>query len=375
MIDSQALHAHARRLGIDFFTGVPDSLLRAFCAFLSVAERPETHGIAADEGGAVALATGHYLATGRPALVYLQNSGQGHAMNPLLSICDREVYGIPMVLLVGWRGEPGRPDEPQHRKQGRVTGALFDAMEIPCEILADDSPGACAQLERMATRSRAEHQPVALLVREGTFAPFAPPRGREAPAWGREAAIEALLERIPPAAVTVATTGHIARELYAARTRRGEGHERDFLMIGGMGHASQAALGLALARPDLPVFCFDGDGASLMHLGGMAIVGQSRCANYRHVVLNNGAHGSVGGQPTVALAIRLDRIARACGYTHAERVASADALDAAFARWVKVAGPTFLELLVSAGARADLERPAGAPADLRAAFMGRLHGA
>ena len=373
MLKCESFYRLLQYEGIGFFTGVPDSLLKYFCAYLSDHTGHSEHVIAANEGGAVALAAGHYLATGNPAMVYLQNSGQGNAVNPLMSLCDPEVYGIPMLLLVGWRGEPGVQDEPQHRKQGRVATALFDAMEIPHEILSSNSDVAGEQLGRMLELSIAQKQPVALVVRKETFDAY----DRQASSCSaklprREEAIDFLVDRLPQHSVVVATTGHISRELYASRKRRKEGHEQDFLMVGGMGHASQVALGIALAQPERPVYCFDGDGAALMHMGGLALVGQSTCSNLRHVLFNNGAHGSVGGQPTVGLAVDLCGVARSCGYGSVTRALDQHELDVAGRNLVSAQGPAFLEVQVSLDFRPDLERPNTTPEQNKRCLMGFL---
>lgn len=356
--------------GIRFFTGVPDTLLQNFCAYLMDHLPPQSHVIAANEGGAVGLATGHYLATGNPALVYMQNAGQGNAVNPLLSLADPEVYGIPMLLLVGWRGEPEVHDEPQHVKQGRVMNALFDAMEIPYEILVADHDAATAQVTRMLELARQGNRPVALIVRKGTFAKYAMQKASENPySLSREEVIGQIAASIPPQAVIVGSTGHISRELYEYRARQGDGHARDFLTVGSMGHASQIALGITLAQPARPVYCLDGDGALLMHMGAMPLIGQSRCSNIRHVVLNNGAHGSVGGQPTVAFAISFLEIAKGCGYASVQSVDTLDELNDALTLMKEVSGPAFLEVNVSTKVRKDLGRPTTTPAENKDAFM------
>lgn len=373
MLDCGFFYRTLRGNGIGFFAGVPDSLLKHFCACLSDLTLPEEHVIAANEGGAVGLAAGHYLATGKPALVYLQNSGQGNAVNPLLSVCDPEVYGIPMLLVMGWRGEPGTHDEPQHGKQGRVMKGLFEAMEIPFEVLSSKEGLVGPQVEHLIEKSLKERRPVALVVKKGTFAQYSAPPVQSPHLLLRETAIETLAGLLPADAVVVATTGHISRELYAYRERHGEGHERDFLMVGGMGHASQVALGVALAQPDRPVFCFDGDGATLMHMGGLALVGQSACRNLKHVVFNNGAHGSVGGQPTVGFAVGFREIAYACGYSCAFSADDLGSLIRAGKELVAEPGPGFLEVRVSADARPDLERPATSPAENKRYLMGFIN--
>ncbi len=303
-----------KEVGIGFFAGVPDSLLKSFCAYVTDT-CGENHVIAANEGGAVGLAAGHYLATGKPALAYMQNSGQGNAVNPLCSLADPDVYSIPMVLLVGWRGEPGVKDEPQHVKQGKVTISLFETLGIPTEILPEDESAALELTRKMVEKSKAESRPVALVVRKGLFAEYKlQNKDADIASVRREDAIEGVLRSLPEDAVIVSTTGMISREAYETRERLGQGHECDFLTVGSMGHAIMIALGIAKAQPKRKVYCLDGDGASIMHLGNMAIAGQSGCENLTHIVFNNAAHDSVGGQPTVGGKIDFEKIAEELGY-------------------------------------------------------------
>ncbi len=364
--------------GIDFFAGVPDSLLKGFCAALAGRSGDFSdirHIIAANEGGAVALAAGHFLATGRPGLVYLQNSGEGNAVNPLLSLADPAVYGIPMVLLVGWRGEPGVPDEPQHAAQGQCTIPLLDALRVPNEILPPDEEAAEESLVRLVDRARAESRPVALVVRKGTFRQphLRPPVVPDLSSLAREDALRALLRLLPPDARVVGSTGMISREIFELRERVGEPHDRDFLTVGSMGHASQIALGVHLARPDLPVVAVEGDGAALMHLGALAIVGRRADGHFLHVVLNNAAHDSVGGQPTVADSVDLPAVARACGYSVLPSASALEGIAAALAESpFEGPRPSFLEIRVRKGARKDLGRPTVPPAASKTAFMAAL---
>ena len=354
--------------GVDFFTGVPDSLLKSFCAYVTD-NCAGKHVIAANEGGAVGLAAGHYLATGRLALVYMQNSGQGNAVNPLASLADPDVYSIPMVLLVGWRGEPGIKDEPQHVKQGKITVALFDTLGIPTEILPDDETAALEVARKMVELAKSESRPVALVVRKGLFAEHKlQNREDDISDLKREAAIEGILKALPDDAVVVSTTGMISREVYETRERLGQGHGRDFLTVGSMGHAIMIALGIAKAQPQRKVVCLDGDGASIMHLGNMAIAGQSKCGNLTHIVLNNSAHDSVGGQPTVGGAIDLSAIAAACGYDVVHVASDLHGLHVLHGQ----DKPRFIEIKVAKGARKDLGRPKEPPQVNKALFMEKL---
>ena len=368
MVNADRLVKCLKSSGIDFFTGVPDSLLKSFCAYVTD-NCGEDHVIAANEGGAVGLAAGHYLATGRPALVYMQNSGQGNAVNPLCSLADPDVYSMPMVLLVGWRGEPGVKDEPQHVKQGKVTVSLFETLEIPTEILPGDDESAADVTRRMVGLAKSESRPVALIVRKGLFAEYRlQDRRPDISDLKREDAIEAILKSLPEDAVVVSTTGMISREVYETRERLGQGHERDFLTVGSMGHAIMIALGIAKAQPKRKVYCLDGDGASIMQMGNMAIAGQSGCANLVHIVLNNAAHDSVGGQPTVGGSINLVSVAAALGY-NVQPLENALRLCASALNENR---PVFAEAKVAKGARKDLGRPKEPPQVNKALYMKTL---
>jgi phosphonopyruvate decarboxylase len=382
---------------VEFFTGVPDSLLKSFCAYVTDT-CGENHVIAANEGGAVGLAAGHYLATGKPALVYMQNSGQGNAVNPLASLADPDVYSIPMVLLVGWRGEPGVKDEPQHVKQGKVTLSLFETLGIPTEVLPEEESEALELTRKMVERAKSEKRPVALVVRKGLFAEYKlQNKVPDIAELKREDAIQGILSPLPDDAVIVSTTGMISREVYETRERLGQDHARDFLTVGSMGHAIMIALGIAKAQPTRKVICLDGDGASIMHLGNMAICGQSGCSNLTHIVLNNAAHDSVGGQPTVGGKIDFEKIAEELGYNvlqspqdqyvgarqlGVEEVAdgmkwlvSMDALEAQATREACVlsaARPNFILFRVAKGARKDLGRPKEPPQVNKTLFMRTL---
>lgn len=356
MVDVSKFVSALNAGGVKFFTGVPDSLLKSFCAYLT---DKGCNLIAANEGGAVGLAAGHYLATGTPACVYMQNSGQGNAVNPLASLADPDVYSIPMLLVIGWRGMPGVHDEPQHVKQGKITLELMNTLGIPTEVLPGTTAKACSCVKRLLKKAVKESRPVAIVVKKGLFDEYKL-RRREADIARakREVVIERILKGLPRNAVIVSTTGMISREVYETRIRLGMGHERDFLTVGSMGHASQIALGIAKAQPKRAVVCLDGDGASIMQMGNMAIVGQSGCKNLTHIVLNNAAHDSVGGQPTVGGKIDLKRIARSCGY----RLKSCES----------IVSPLFVEIKVAKGARTDLGRPKEPPQVNKKLFMSTL---
>lgn len=362
-----------REYGIDFYAGVPDSLLKNVCAYFTDHFDAEHNIIAANEGGAVGLAAGYHLATGRVGCVYMQNSGEGNVINPLASLTDREVYHIPMLLLIGWRGRPGVHDEPQHVKQGKVTTGLLNVMGINYEVLSKDEDQAAKQIAK-AVKTIAETGDVfALVVEKDTFDAYTLHNVVENHyAMSREEAIKAVAGAMEKSAVVVSTTGMISRELFEYREASKEGHERDFLTVGSMGHASQIALGIAMEQPSRRVYCFDGDGATLMHMGGMAIVGSKHPSNYVHVVFNNGAHDSVGGQPTVGHQIDLPAIAMAVGYRESMRVDKMEDLKDALTKIENMQGPVLLEVRVKKGNRKDLGRPTTTPIQNKEALMNFL---
>lgn len=361
-------------LGISFFAGVPDSLLKSLCAYLKVNVAPADNITAANEGGAMALAAGHFLATGKPACVYMQNSGIGNAVNPLLSLLDSDVYSIPALLVIGWRGMPGVHDEPQHVKQGRVTTDLLDAMEMPYTVLADNEADARRQIEMAVSFIKDTGRQMALIVRKGTFEPYSLPAAEPSALPCREEAIRTIISSMPRDTAFVGTTGMISRELFELRVSTGTSHESDFLTVGSMGHASQIALAIALAQPRRHVACLDGDGAFIMHTGGATIIGSLAPRNLLHFVLNNGAHDSVGGQDTVGFRIDIPAIARACGYAQAACIDTLDNLQTQIAAMLASdAGPNLLEVKVRKGARPDLGRPTTTPIQNRDTFMSFLH--
>jgi len=371
VLAAEAVFDALRGRGATFFTGVPDSLLRELCSCIEERASSTGHVIAANEGAAVALAAGHHLGSGGLPVVYLQNSGLGNAINPLLSLADAEVYALPMILIVGWRGEPAGRDEPQHVKQGRVMLAMLEAMELPYRVLSPDVEAANADIAWAAHTARAESRPVALVVRKGTFAPYTTrdsARRHTGVGVTRERAIALVVDALDPHDVVVSTTGMISRELFETRVRRGEG-TRDFLTVGSMGHASAIAAAIALARPERQVFCLDGDGAYVMHMGSVAVQGQLATPNFKHVILNNGCHDSVGGQPTVGLACDLTAVARSCGYTTVDHVADEHGLTEAVRLLRSIAGPALLEIHVLPGSRPDVRRPSASPRENKEAFL------
>lgn len=355
--------------GIDCFAGVPDSLLKNICAYITDHCDAQHNIITANEGAAVGLAAGHYLATGKPACVYMQNSGEGNIINPLASLTDPEVYNIPVLLLIGWRGKPGVHDEPQHVKQGKVTIDLLNTMGINYDVLSKDEDKAEKQIAK-AVEALNRKEVYAWVIEKDTFDTYTLQNVEKNDlAMSREEAIKTVAAALDEKDCIVSTTGMISRELFEYRTAMSQGHERDFLTVGSMGHASQIALGIALEKQDRRVWCFDGDGATIMHMGSLAIVAQKAPKNYIHVIFNNGAHDSVGGQPTVGLNIDLPRVARAVGYLHTYSVSNKEDLQEILNEIQKQDGSTLLEVKVKKGNRKDLGRPTTTPIENKEALM------
>ena len=356
--------------GIDFFAGVPDSLLKNICAYIADHKDEQHNIITANEGGAIALAAGYHLATGKIGVVYMQNSGEGNIINPLASLTDKEVYNIPVLLWMGWRGKPGVHDEPQHVKQGKVTTGLLNVMGVNYDVLSQDEEKAAKQIEKAIAVMKATNEVYALVIEKGTFEDYKLQNVEENDLqMTREEAIQIVAASLGEKDVIVSTTGMISRELFETRTAWKQGHERDFLTVGSMGHASQIALGIAMEKADRKVWCFDGDGASIMHMGNMAIVASKHPKNYVHVVFNNGAHDSVGGQPTVGLKIDLPSVAKSVGYKETYSVDNMGKLKSILPSIVKAEGPVFLQVCVKKGNRKDLGRPTTTPIQNKEALM------
>lgn len=371
-VDPKRFCDHLSAQGVSLYTGVPDSLLKQLGSHIMANLPREQHVIAANEGGAVGLAIGHYLRTKTPAVVYLQNSGYGNVVNPLLSLADADVYGIPMLVVVGWRGQPGVKDEPQHVKQGRVQRELVEAMDLPWSVLPHDPDEAEKLVEEALAEAVEKSSPYVLLVEKGTFSDAAKLPKEESSLPSREDALVALTESVGNDAAIVSTTGMLSRELFEYRVNNELDGDRDFLTVGGMGHASSIALGVAKADHDREVWCFDGDGALLMHLGGLAVIADHAPGNFFHVVFNNGVHDSVGGQPTSIHKVDVPAVARALGYRYAAVTDDLDTLPAQVAALREHGGPALLELKVKPGNRADIGRPTRTPAESKAAFMAAL---
>ena len=361
------------KAGISFFTGVPDSLLKALCneLYSRFGTDSDTHVVAHNEGGAVALCAGHYLATGRPGLCYMQNSGLGNAVNPLASLMDPQVYAIPCLLVVGWRGEPGVKDEPQHIKQGAVTLGQLELLGIPFRILSPDTSDEAFQNDfRDLCDELDSGKTVALVIRKGALQSDCKPVYGNTYPMKRESAAEIILSASDPRDIFVSTTGKLSREIFELREKRQEGHSRDFLTVGSMGHAAMIALRIAVEKPHSKVWCLDGDGAALMHLGALPLIGSRQPANLVHVIMNNGAHETVGGMPVCRGVMNITALAAASGYPSVFTADSEDSLREILSSSLPGAvGPVLIEVRCACGSRSDLGRPTATPVENRNALM------
>jgi phosphonopyruvate decarboxylase len=360
MIDLEKFELFLRNNSVEFITGVPDTLLNDFCLYVENNWLEEKHVIAANEGNAVALAAGYHLISNTIPLVYMQNSGIGNAMNPLISLTHPSVYGIPMILLIGWRGEPGVKDHPQHTKQGQLTPVLMDDVDIPWKKLSNDIDEVEVSINWAASKAKEISGPVALLVPKGVLERGEKSGFEDQPElMSREEAISCIVDTLPSDTIYVAATGRATRELYEVRRLRGEDHDNDFLNVGAMGHTSSIAAGIALAQKDRFVVCLDGDASAIMHMGAMAVIGQSKgLGNLIHIVLNNGVHESVGGQKAVSSNICLEDTAKSVGYNVFEIVIKTENNIRKFLNEINKTNlaSTFIEIKIKKGMRTDLPK-------------------
>ena len=361
-------------LGSDFYTGVPDSQLKPLCNYLyhTYGIDNDHHIIAANEGNCTALAAGYHLATGRVPVVYMQNSGEGNIINPLASLLHEKVYAIPMIFVIGWRGEPGVHDEPQHIYQGEVTKTLMDVMGVRSFAVSKDTTEEELQNVMNAFRQYlSEGHDVAFIIRKGALSYEEPVVYKNDYAMKREEIIShiAAVSGTDP---VISTTGKASRELFEIRERNHEPHGTDFLTVGSMGHASSIALGVALQKPEQKIWCIDGDGAALMHMGAMAVIGSRQPDNLVHIVINNEAHETVGGMPTAASSASLAAVASACGYPYAVCVRDFESLDLELNAAKQRDALTFIEVKSSIGAREDLGRPTTTALENKVNFMNYL---
>ena len=374
MINVKALFDLLKENNVNCFCGVPDSLLKDFCAYVTDNTTEKEHTITANEGNAIGFAAGHFLSSGNPALVYMQNSGIGNCVNPLLSLTDDEVYNIPLLMFIGWRGEPDKKDEPQHIKQGKVTDKLLAAMGIKYSVMSDNFDEVKVQIQSAFQYMKETNCPFAFMIRKGTFEKYSLLNKKQSPyTLKREDAIETVIKELNEKDVIVSTTGHISREVYETRERLGQSHKQDFLTVGSMGHSSSIALGIALQKPDRNIYCFDGDGSVLMHQGAITVNATKELPNFKHIVFNNEAHDSVGSQPTAMYKENLSKVALDCGYKKAYSVSDKDALIKILPEFINDNCTSLLEIKVKCGAREDLGRPKEKPWENKKIFTENLN--
>ena len=361
-------------IGSDFYTGVPDSQLKALCNCLmnTYGIDQKHHVIAANEGNCTALAAGYYLATGKVPVVYMQNSGEGNIVNPVLSLLNDQVYAIPAVFIVGWRGEPGVPDEPQHIYQGKVTIRLLEDMNIDTFVIRKDTAEQevidAMEKFRVSLKSGKD---VAFIVGKGALSYDDKVHYGNNNTMTREEIIQHIVN-VTGEDPIVSTTGKASRELFETREANKQSHKYDFLTVGSMGHCSSIAMGIAAQKPDTKIWCIDGDGAALMHMGAMAVIGANKPENLVHIVINNGAHETVGGMPTVAEKIDISEVAKACGYPFAVKADSFEALDRELIAAKKRKALSLIEVSCAIGARENLGRPTTTARENRQNFMDYL---
>jgi phosphonopyruvate decarboxylase len=373
MIDQKRFLKELNEAGVEFITGVPDTLLNEFCLEVAASSGKNKHVIAANEGNALALAAGYHLATGTIPLVYMQNSGIGNALNPLISLTGKDVYSIPLILLIGWRGDPALNDHPQHVLQGKLTLVLMDDLEIPYKVVEDKDDLPFEAINWAVKTAGETQRPVALIARKGVFE-----RGEKEDLsklesdlpLSRETAIQCILDSLPADSIFVATTGRATRELHEVRNLRKEGHENDFLNVGAMGHTSSIAVGMALANHKRPVVCLDGDGAAIMHMGAMVVNADLKPGNLIHIILNNGVHESVGGQSTVGLKVDFTTLAEKAGYnTPGKALQKAEDMQEFLGGAVVGKGPYFVDLHIRKGMRQDMPPLKIDPLQIKQLFM------
>jgi phosphonopyruvate decarboxylase len=371
VLDTKEYFEFIRSLGIEFFSGVPDSLLKSFCGYINDNVK-DNHIISANEGNAIGMGIGYHIASGKIPLIYMQNSGLGNAINPIISLADKEIYSIPMLIMIGWRGEPGKKDEPQHLKQGRVMISMLEAMELEHFIISGNAEKDYESTRTAYNLALENSSPVALVVTKDAFSNYSYNKINNNkilfPVNSREEALKSIIKTIPSDSLVVSTTGMISREIFEARESLKQGHEKDFLTVGGMGHASSIAYTLSkYSNKSRMTFCIDGDGATIMHMGALSNIGNSRDKNFKHILINNGCHDSVGGQETVAFDIDFEKLVTALGYNFV-KFNNQISLEENIQSLVYSSGPSFLEIKVPSGSRASLGRPTTSPVENKIAM-------
>ncbi len=374
MITSQEMYQATQKYDFTFFAGVPDSTFKEWLKFLEQGEGNFQHVSTSNEADAVAIASGYHLATKKVPVAYMQNSGLGNAVNPLTSLVDKEVYSIPMVLLIGWRGMPGVKDEPQHIKMGRIMLAMLDVLEIPYETLSENPVEMEQTWAKASAYTKEKNAPYAIILRPGIFAPYEPPKKAQN-SWTleREKSLQSIVNLLSEKHAIIATTGHVSRELYDYRDSLKQGHDKDFYTVGSMGCSTAIGMGIALANPQREVVVFDADGAALMHLGSWPIAASYKLSNLKHIVFDNECYESTGAQPTVSPCVDFAKIALACGYLYSKCVSQEQELKAAIEELLHQKGPALLVIKIKRGHRSNLGRPKTKPVENKIAFMDFLN--
>lgn len=367
MINTYEFYNCLTKNNLDFFTGVPDSLLQDFCECLSENAGLNRNIISANEGNAIGIATGYYLSSGKPAMVYMQNSGIGNAVNPLVSLADEDVYNIPILLLIGWRGEPNTQDEPQHKKQGKITLELLNVLGIETLILDNNYE---QQIQYCMDYMKKNSKSIALIVRKNTFTPYKNVKVPQQYSLTRECALKLITQNLADTDIIVSSTGKMSRELFEIREKNNQSHSNDFLTVGSMGHTSSLALGLSLFT-DKNIYCIDGDGSFIMHMGATAVLADNAGDNLKYIIINNGAHESVGGQPTVGYKICISDILRGVGIKNICEAENEEQLISGM-EFLKSNGMSAMIVYTKQGSRNNLGRPTITPIENKTMFMERF---
>lgn len=367
MVNTKDFYDYLKSKDLDFFVGVPDSLLKNLCACIKENSDSKHNIIAANEGNAIAIACGYHMSSNKYGVVYMQNSGLGNTVNPLLSLADEDVYNIPMLLIIGWRGEPGKKDEPQHVKQGKLTLPLLETMGIEYIILDENYKDS---VDKCYNYMKKTNKPIALVIRKDTFDEYNITKETSTYSLSREEALETIIKELNDDEFIVSTTGKTSREIFELREKLKEGHSNDFLTVGSMGHTASIAFGLSL-NTNKNIYCIDGDGSFIMHMGSLAIIAQNPCNNFKYILINNGAHESVGGQPTVGFKIQVDEILKAVGFKKVYTATNASEIKNAISE-MKDNSMEALIIYTKQGSRKDLGRPTTTPIENKEALMKKI---
>jgi len=375
MITSTELFKLFQKYEFSFFTGIPDSTFKDWMKFLiENNNKVLTNIIPCNECEAIAICAGYYLATGKIGVTYMQNSGFGKTVNPLTSLCNPEIYSIPVLLMIGWRGEPGKIDAPQHKKMGRIMNLLLKDLEIPFSILNYDINEIEKEIIKAKEYMEKNKAPYALIIKKGIIKDNN--SDKKIPAiyeLTREHALELIINFFNQNEIFISATGKTSRELYEYREKFKEISQKDFLMVGSMGCAASIGLSIALQKKDRKVIILDGDGALIMQMGVLATIGYESPPNLIHIVIDNESHESTGGQPTVSKILNIKEIALNCNYKYATLILSKKDLENELIKVKNVEGPSMVVVKVNQGSRKDLGRPKISLIELKNNFMKYLN--